>query len=129
MTLPEKRPKGHFRAQIFFSPALVFVYPDLNILKSVKKQPHSCLNIHWLNVSVSLNSPERHHSPALLPPFYTTDISPNIVGGEGGRRGDGAGGRCFMSAGDSSLMRKSRVVSLKQLEMPFKTLQQLKKWG
>lgn len=61
--------------------ALVMACPGLNILKAMKEQPHSFSHMHWLNISVSLDSAERHHSPARLPPpFYTTDTTLSLGG-------------------------------------------------
>lgn len=56
-------------------------YLGLNLLHPVKEQLHGSSNMHWLDVSVSLDSPERHCSPTLLStPFYNTDMSPSLGG-------------------------------------------------
>lgn len=76
MVPPERDQTVTGESRILLFPVLVEAYPGLNVLQPMKEQPHSSSNVRWLNISVSLDSPEQYRSPPLLPPpFYTTDKS------------------------------------------------------
>ena len=96
--------EGWLYSRVLLSPEQVEAYAGLNILQPAREQTQSSSNVCWLSAWIHL----RGIAVLLLFLLLSTLLTwPSAWGG-------------LMSVGDPSLMGKSLVVSLKQLEIYFK---------